>query len=67
MAISAHLTSNWQMSGYEQMERVVAATLLALGSRELSGQIHMNSAGRHENLARGYIIMERSLFYLLTV
>ena len=50
-----------------QMEKIVAATLLALGSRELSGRIHINSAGRHENSAGGCIVMEKALFQLSTV
>ena len=40
------------------MERVVTAILPALGIRELSGQIHTSSAGRHENVASGCIVMK---------
>ena len=57
----------WAAATSATIEKIEATIILALGSRGLSGQIHINLARRHENSASGCIVTEKVLFELSTV
>ena len=69
---SASGTSKWagvndgRLPSLSQVQMFMAATILEGGCREASGRSHMISAGGHENLATGYVVVERPLFELST-